>query len=160
MDKIKKIFPPLDKDLVLHLIISFFVFVLIYIFFKSWKLAALGFLSGILIDLDHLIDYFLVYRTNFKPEKFFNGYQFIESKKSYVFLHGWEWIIVMLLIGFFAGSIRPAIAIGIGMFGHLAVDQILSFKNEPLFYFLTYRFIKKFNLEVLDRDFRKKWHLY
>lgn len=159
MGKIKRIFPPLDKDLVLHLIVSFFIFVLIYIFFGSWKLAILAFLSGLLIDLDHLVDYFLVYRTNFDPEKFFNGYQFIESKKVYVFLHGWEWIVVILLVGFLAGITRPAIAMALGIFGHLAVDQILSFRHEPFFYFLTYRFIKKFNLEDLDKEFRKKWQL-
>jgi hypothetical protein len=159
MDKIRKLFPPLDKDLILHLIVSSFAFMLIYIFFKSWKLAILAFLSGILIDLDHFIDYFLIYKTDFNFEKFFNGYQFIESKKVYVFLHGWEWLAIILLIGFLTKEMEPALAMVVGIFGHLAVDQILSFKNVPLFYFLTYRYLKKFDLETLDKDYKKKWHL-
>jgi hypothetical protein len=54
---------------------------------------------------------------------------------------------------------EPALAMVVGIFGHLAVDQILSFKNVPLFYFLTYRYLKKFDLETLDKDYKKKWHL-
>ena len=144
-------------DLSWHLIISSLAFVIIYIFFKSWKLALLAFFSGTLIDLDHLVDYFLVYKINFRPEKFFKGYQFLESRRVYVFLHGWEWIGVVLLVGFLAGFMPAAIAIALGIFGHLVVDQTLGFRHEPLFYFLTYRIIKKFKLDVLDKNFKKKW---
>jgi len=143
-------------DMGCHLIVSSFVFIIIYIFFKSWQLAFLAFFSGILIDLDHLVDYFLVYKTNLEAKKFLAGHQFLESKKAYVFLHGWEWIIIILLVGFLTGFMRPAIAMALGILGHLIVDQTLGFKHEPLFYFLTYRFIKKFDFEDLDKNFRKK----
>ncbi len=143
-------------DIGCHLIVSSLVFVLIYIFFKSWKLAFLAFFSGILMDIDHLVDYFLVYKTDLEVKKFLTGCQFLESKKAYIFLHGWEWIGVILLVGFLAGFMQPAIAMALGIFGHLVVDQTLGFKHEPLFYFLTYRFIKNFNFEDLDKNFKEK----
>lgn len=160
MKNIKKIYLQVTKDLICHLFFSFMAFGIIFIAFHDLRWAVLAFLSGIFIDLDHFVDYFMTYKFSFKLKNFFLSYQCVDSGKVYVFLHSWEVVFLILMTGFFTGLEKSAAAVVLGMSLHLLVDQVLNFKKEPRFYFLTYRFMKNFDLKTLDKDFAKKWQIY
>lgn len=160
MKDIKRLYLRVTKDLLCHLFFSSMAFGIIFITFHDLNLAVSAFLSGIFIDLDHWIDYFIVYKFSFKLKKFFISYQCVDSGKVYVFLHSWELVFLILIAGFFTGLTKFAAAVVLGMSLHLLVDQVLNFKKEPFFYFLTYRFMKNFNLKTLDKDFAEKWRIY
>ena len=116
---------------IIHLTITALLAVLIYIKFKSAKLVVLCFIVGMLIDLDHLFDYFLFNNfCCFDFQEFLSGVYFGESGKCYIPLHGYEYVI---LSGFLAYKFKRYssifITIGLAMFGHLLVDQFTISEN-------------------------------
>lgn len=113
-----------------------------------------AFLGGFFIDLDHLIEYFLAYGTNFHFDYFLTGMQFLELGKAYVLFHAWEYIPLLL---FFRYKIQKSslrkkdivaaiiLALTLGMTSHLVFDQLDNNVNKGG-YFLIYRFLHNFNL--------------
>jgi len=55
-----------------HVIASIIFSTLFFVVFKSWKIAAVSFLSGILIDVDHVFDYFWEFRKRLIVKEFFD----------------------------------------------------------------------------------------
>ncbi|PIR73431.1 MAG: hypothetical protein COU40_02455, partial [Candidatus Moranbacteria bacterium CG10_big_fil_rev_8_21_14_0_10_35_21] len=83
-----------------------------YFVWKYYKKPTLtfgfSFLGAVLIDLDHFIDYFLAFGFNFKLDYFTHGYQFLKSDKIYVLFHGWEYVIIFLILGLFIFKSKTA----------------------------------------------------
>lgn len=73
-------------DFSLHLI---FTSIIIYYTYKKWgePVSAFfgGITGGILIDSDHLIDYFFAYGAHINMSTFLNGYEFLASRKLHIF---------------------------------------------------------------------------
>lgn len=134
----------LHIDLTLHLLISLLLTCLIYWQFRSLKLSMLCLLSGALIDLDHLIDYFIHFGMRFKWLEFFR-LEYLKSGKAYIFLHSWEILLPFSLLATNYKMTLPIFAVSLGFIGHLLVDHCREVK--PFTYFLTYRIIHNFKLE-------------
>lgn len=62
-------------------------------------LIIISLIGGVLIDTDHLIDYFIAYGWKFDLRKFFKGTEFDVNKKIYVLFHGYEYIAILFVIG-------------------------------------------------------------
>lgn len=54
-----------------HALASTIISGILYSVFKSWGLAAASFISGILVDLDHVIDYWIEHGLQFDLKRFF-----------------------------------------------------------------------------------------
>lgn len=132
----------LITDLFLHFAVSIILGVFLYYFTNNLSLFFLCLASGIFIDLDHLVDYFTYYGLNFNLLKFFK-IDFLKSGKVYVFLHSWELLIILFILGFYFNHQLEALALGLGLTGHLMVDSL--FQKAILPYFLTYRIYHKFD---------------
>jgi hypothetical protein len=110
----------------------------------SWP-ATLGcFLSGVLIDIDHYLDYYII-RKKF-PYRYKDLVDFCfdaKENKNYLFFHAYEFLLILwLLIYFFnLGLIWTGIALGLTT--HVIFDQFFN-PIKPLFYFLTYRIANQF----------------
>lgn len=93
--------------------------------------------AGVLIDLDHLPDYYryLVLR---RPDRF------------WVFLHAYEWVALALLIAHLSGWDPLAVASIAAFLAHLLCDQFTN-PVSPLGYFFTYRAFKRFHAKDLVR---------
>jgi hypothetical protein len=98
--------------------------------------------GGILIDIDHFIDYFLYAGLKFNLKKF-ALIDFLKSGRIYIFFHSWELIVLIYLGGFLLGWGKYSLALSLGMLGHLLVDSI--FQKAFLPYSLIYRIQHKFN---------------
>ena len=69
--------------------------------FKNINVFLIAFLGGVLIDLDHLFDYFLAFGAKFNLTYFAKGYQFLKSDKIYIPFHSWEIVIICFLLFLF-----------------------------------------------------------
>jgi hypothetical protein len=141
----------------LHLAIHFFSAILVgYLAGKHFKKIPLGIIVGIcggfLIDLDHILEYFLVYGPNFNLLYFIQGRQFLLSDKVHLWFHAWEYVPILLIFayGFRKNKTVQTILITLALAGsvHLLSDSIIN--QYPLkFYSLIYRSEQGFSAEKL-----------
>jgi hypothetical protein len=110
----------------------------------SWP-ATLGcFLSGVLIDIDHYLEYYLIRKKfpyRYKDLVDFCNYD--RGDKVYLYFHAYEYLIVLWLSIYFfhLGLIWTGMTLGLTV--HLMLDQFTN-PIKPLFYFLTFRIINQF----------------
>ena len=128
-----------------HIIVSAGVSAGLQTTIHSWPATAACFFSGFLIDVDHYLDYFII-RKKF-PYRYNDLYDFCmysKQSKVYLFLHAYEFLLALWLsICFFhLGKVWLGVAIGVTI--HLVFDQFIN-PIKPLFYFLTYRIMNKFD---------------
>ena len=139
----------------LHIALSFLIGFFIFNIFQGRFLAFLGtFIGGVLVDLDHLIDYFLTFGFRFNLHYFLKGYQFLKSEKIYIFFHAWEYV-GLLFITYYLLTIRGKItlavfvlALALGLGGHLIIDTVVNHIKLQT-YSLTYRINNNFEAKYL-----------
>ena len=136
-------------DILIHLIITIAISLYAYFKFDCISCVVFSFLGGILVDMDHFIDYFLYYRR-FNLKSFFS-LEFVKSGKVYVLFHSWELTLLFLLAGTVTQS-KPVLFFAISLAAHLLIDHVQ--KSNALFYFLTYRIIKKFDITAIFPEWK------
>lgn len=130
----------------MHLAASSVISTGVFYFSNSWAAAIASFITGIFIDVDHFLDYFLHCGINFDIKKFYNVCIDISTRKVIIFLHSYEllalfWIIIYI---FNLGFIWKGMAIGYAQ--HILFDQIVNSRSKihKLGYFFVYRCKKNF----------------
>lgn len=109
-----------------------------FAFTKSWEGTLTCFLSGIFIDLDHVLDFWLVRRKISVTYREVVEFCFDREGKIYLFLHSYE-LLAVLWAAFFMLGMPPVLGgIASGMSVHTALDQIVN-PVYPLAYFFFYR---------------------
>lgn len=114
---------------------------------KSPYSAVAALATGVLVDLDHLLEY---YRWFVKED---------HSRVVY-FLHSYELVVPALLAGYLSGWDPLILGVSMAFIGHLLTDQIAN-PVQPFAYFFTYRALKRFKrndiVDIawpdLERDF-------
>jgi len=102
--------------------------------------------SSIVIDVDHIVDYLLTVGFRWNTSALMTGSYFRESGRVIVFLHSWELAVVLVVIGSTFADKRvaiPLLGLGVGMLGHLAVDQA-TYQQPWATYFLLARVMHGF----------------
>lgn len=104
-------------------------------------------LGGILIDTDHLINYFFNFRR-IKLKKLL-AFPYSGANKVYLLFHSWELAGVVFFLAFFYQSLFwQVFAASFAL--HLLVDNLDQSKQKGfLLYFLSYRVAKGFRIEDL-----------
>ena len=115
----------------------------------SWP-ATLGcFLSGVLIDIDHYWDYYLVRKKfPFKYKDLVDFGEDLKQKKVYLFFHGYEPLLALWLLIYFLDLGVVWVGVAVGLTTHLLCDQWTN-PCKPLFYFMTYRLKHRFEKSKL-----------
>lgn len=91
------------------------------------------------MDLDHLFDFFLATNgISFNIVSFFTMDYFTVNGKVFVPLHGWEYVILYLGIGFIKKYRDISISLSFAIIGHLLIDHI-SYGIKFSEYFILYR---------------------
>lgn len=126
----------------------------------AWKLygtkgsksiiVALGaaFVSGILIDLDHLFDYFLAFGFHFDLYTFLYNQQFVVTRKNYVVFHGYEYAALLGISLYWAKKRQIKmilLALLLSMLFHLVVDMMI-YSIPVKHYSLIYRILTDFQI--------------
>lgn len=120
---------------------------------KFWPALIAGIMGGFFIDLDHFIEYFIVFGLHFNYQHFMKGYQFVTSEDAYLIFHAWEYVpILLLLVLAFKNKVVKTVlfALAIGFLIHLCSDVVLN--GAPIsFYSITHRYNAGFHVEkILD----------
>lgn len=148
-DRTKNVF----VDMALHLSITALFSVLIYLKTGNVVYAGIFISGGVLLDLDHLIDYFIFFRSDFNLKYLFKG-SYLQSGKVYLFLHSWELNIIILALALSMKSYGLFIFF-LSLSIHLVIDNIP--KRNWLFYFIIYRMYKNFDTNILLPEYMEKF---
>ncbi len=116
---------------------------------------------GVLIDVDHLFDYWFAYRTlRVDLSAFFSGRYERVSKRIFILLHAFEYLPVVYLVWAALRGRRWAVAATTAMSTHLIADHLLN-GVRPLAYFITYRALNGFGSgAVINRPARARRRAY
>jgi hypothetical protein len=154
--------------LLIHLSIHFILAISAgYLVYKIWSrlytslVAAL--IGGVLIDLDHLIDYYIAFGLNFRLDHIISGFEFLKNEKIYLFFHAWEYVAIFMILAFFLKnkSIKSIfLGLAMGILLHLVVDIYLNGMTYNS-YLLTKRIKNNFLIEkIVDPDDYQKFLNY
>lgn len=112
-----------------------------------------GLTLTLLMDLDHLFDYFLTYGLIINLPLMLSGEYFSTSGKIFVPLHSWE-LVMVFLVGYLLARSRGRIKLSqtllvslTALSVHLIFD-ILYYGFNPLVYFVIYRALHGFSARV------------
>ena len=131
-----------------HITISLFLSAFLLVVSKSWIIFTASLISGVLIDIDHVLDYFLGFRKRFRVKEFFDACYNGKILFIMVIFHSWE-LLALLSICAFAMRWNPwIIGITIGFTQHVVVDQVFNKPNKWSFFFL-WRLNNSFNAKKM-----------
>ena len=144
---------PLAIHLGIHFALAVLSGYLLGAYFNNKKLGVIfGILGGFLIDLDHVLEYFLVFGPSFNLQYFFESRQFLASDMVRIYFHAWEYLPLLLIFAFvFRKKDKIKIAlITLALAGsiHLVSDVLI---NDSYFkyYSLSYRASHNFSAKDL-----------
>ena len=148
-------------SLAFHVAIHFLVAVLTgYICGRIFKDVYLGILAGLIggffIDLDHVLEYFLVFGANFNLQYFLESRQFLVSDKIRLLFHAWEYAPFLILLAWIFNKYKRVkiflITLALAGFTHLISDVFIN-NYQPRHYSLIYRYQKDFSTaKILSED--------
>lgn len=138
--------------LALHVALSLLAGFLVWIIYRKPLVALLSAIaSGVLVDCDHFFDYFLAYGWNFNLYYFNRGFEFMKSNKMYTVFHGWEYVLVLVILWLIFKNITVktiCLALALGLLFHLVVDVCVD-KVPVKSYSIIYKAENNFDLEKL-----------
>ena len=129
-----------------HVIASGIVGLCVWAYFKSIGCAAVSFASGVLLDADHLIDYYASHGFTFKFKDIYAVCRDVKLKRLFLVLHSYELLTLFWIAIFAFGLSNIWKALAIGWTQHILLDQFTNPINPPG-YFITYRLIQGFKKE-------------
>jgi hypothetical protein len=144
---------PLSIHLFIHFALAILVGYLIGRHFKKIALGVVcGFLGGFLIDLDHVLEYFLVYGFNFNLIYFLQGREFLLSDKIHLWFHAWEYVIILVILTRLFKKYKTiqvvVVTLACAISVHLLTDSIIN-KYPHQFYSLSHRWELNFSAQAL-----------
>ncbi|MFA5155034.1 MAG: hypothetical protein WC453_01225 [Patescibacteria group bacterium] len=141
----------------IHLSIHFILAVLVgYLAGKRFNQVKWGIIGGVLggffIDLDHVLEYLLVFGPHFNPIYFLEGRQFLTSDQIHIWFHAWEYVPLILLAAWLLRLKKVVaaflVALTLGGLIHMFSDALIN--EYPLRnYSLIYRYEQGFSAKKL-----------
>ena len=131
---------------VIHFCLGLIIGLIGFYIWKDKRLILFAIAISMLIDLDHLIDYWLYLgHLSFNLREFLSGNYFCASKKFYVIFHGYEYSVILLFLAPIFKKYRAYLLIGaIAILAHLLFDVISN--NMPFqSYSIIFRIINNFS---------------
>jgi len=125
----------------------------IHLVFRS-PMATLCFVvGGILVDIDHLFDHFILFRKTGGIRGMISWCEQHAWERIVILIHAWELLALFLFLALWQKHIL-LLSFVLGWAFHLALDQYWNPRAcplHPLFYFLVFRAWKGFTREGLIR---------
>ena len=121
-----------------------------YALFRRLLYGAVAFAAGLLVSADLAVDYVFAYGLTWHPHEFVNFEFFQKSGKIILLLHSWDLVMVLGFLAAVTGYRSFFLAVVLGIFGHLVVDQLVA-PGQPLAYFFTFRLLHNFSASEIGR---------
>jgi hypothetical protein len=142
-----------------HVVVSVVVSALVWWWLRSSAAALACFLTGVFIDLDHIVDFVCNSPRQLKFGRIFTAFEFEILENIFVFLHSWEFALVWLALLLCMSDVRQPVILGlfIGFVTHLGLDNLFN-GHSRWAYFLLYRLRYGFSGKYYygAREYRKR----
>jgi hypothetical protein len=115
---------------------------ILYAVFRSWEMSLSSLLAGVLMDVDHLLDYLLEYGKPFNVRKFFRASYEGEYLRYFLLLHVWEWLPLFAVCAWWSGWNSWITGFCLGWVQHMVLDQTFN-RGKLWAYFLIGRWKHK-----------------
>jgi hypothetical protein len=136
-------------------IVSSSVSLALWALLRSVPVAVGSWITGVLIDLDHVLEYFVQRGPLRRIDDLFHASYNRVYTKAYLILHGWELIALWIALCV-ASSWNPWVVGGaIGFTHHLTLDQIWN-KPARYAYWLVWRAHHRFSYDATFPPRRRK----
>lgn len=135
-----------------HIVASGLISGALYYYFKSAPLAAMNLVGGVLIDADHLIDYFIEQKPTLKLRKILRHFYNKKFKRAYVFLHSLEMLFLLWIYALISGSQELLVGLAIGISQHMLFDQLANKMRHPFAYSFIYRTLNDYRKESFLKE--------
>ncbi len=140
-----------------HIVASVVAGGVFYYFTTSITSSIMVFLSGVFIDIDHWIDYFISEgKINLDIKDFFQKCEGHQLKTSYLIFHSYEIVLLLWLISLFIKKNLYLTSIACGAGIHIVMDAIYKMHRyplKPLAYSVLYRaFVMRFGAMAGCKD--------
>jgi len=127
-----------------HFITSLVLAGVFFVFTGDIQATVLCFLSGFLLDVDHMLDFWTYKgKVTISPEIYQGFYK--RFGKVPVLLHSIELLIPIWVLGYAGNLYLFSLAISLGFMLHLILD-FACYEMRPYSYFLIFRIAKNFNM--------------
>ncbi len=137
-----------------HIVTSSVLAAVLYAHSHSLPESAACLAGGVLIDLDHIPDFFLFSGERFSIRRFFSWYHEGDWPKLTILFHSYELYALLFAAAWYLDSaILHGLVWGTGL--HLLLDQIYNVRKcslSPWIYLLSYRIAAGFRQENLRRS--------
>jgi len=140
-----------------HIAVSAGISIILYWVFRSAWAAWSNLLVGVMLDVDHLVEYYRARGFTLNPIKIYRfcGFasQGVWPPRVFFWLHAYEYLLLLALVAHAVHYHPAAVGALVGMAQHMFLDQIGN-KVGPFSYFLIYRFCKRFRCDCIFKDER------
>jgi CDP-diglyceride synthetase len=131
-----------------HIAISTIISGILFALFKSWGLSIASFITGVFIDIDHLIDYFKEHGYHIHLREILDFFYKEKHQKITLFFHGWEWLLCLGITVVLTDYNPWVTGVLIGYEHHIVGDYLYSRANFRT-YSLLWRWQNNFNSYIL-----------
>lgn len=131
-----------------HIILSASLGAVLYGVTRSPLAAGCCFVAGVLLDADHLLDFWMYKKRITFGKEIFQGF-YKKFGKVYIWFHSFEFLVPLAIMTYFFRL--AGLGLTVGFLSHLISDS-LSYELHPLSYCLTYRIAKGFDLSHICRE--------
>ena len=142
-----------------HIAVSVSVSIIIYGLFQSAWAACSNLLVGVILDLDHVLEYYRTRGFTLNPLNVYRFCGFAAPKEwprqIFFWLHAYEYFLVLVVVTCVVNYHPAAVGALVGMGHHLVLDQMGN-NVGPFSYFLTYRLINRFRCDRILTE-KRPW---
>jgi hypothetical protein len=131
-----------------HIVVSAVLSAAVCAASRSWPLTVSSFVTGALLDADHLLDFWREYGWREDLRRIFRVCHGRQLRRAVLLLHGWEWVVAAAGLAWAAGGSPWAVGAAFGLGQHLILDQF-SNRPAPLGYFLLWRARRGFGMDAV-----------
>jgi len=128
----------------------------VYAVTRSEAAALAVVVSGVFIDLDHVLDFLVDSGEDFSISNFFSWCEEMRGSRLFIWLHSLEFLALLAgLAVWLRSDVLFGAVLGAGV--HLVIDQIgnrrpLGYERSAWFYFLAYRWRSAFRISRMYRN--------
>ena len=128
-----------------HAIVSVGSGILLGGLLRSWTAGISCCLIGMLVDVDHLFDFWLNRGLSLDRGEFFDFCYYGKSRKFFAIFHGYEFIPVLSAATALSGWDAVGWGLTAGYVIHILSDQLFNTHLNGWTYFLSYRLYHRFD---------------
>jgi len=118
-----------------HITISLFFSASLYTISNSWIIFSTSLISGVLIDIDHILDYFMAYGINIRIKQFFEVCHNLKIPRMRLIFHSWELLFLLSICVFLVGWNPWIVGTIVGFTQHIVLDQVFNKPNKWTYFF-------------------------